>query len=154
MYWSDLVQYAGRLSEPGDVAEDLAQEAFVILWTRRGDWQSASSPRALLFGILRNLALKEHRRVSVRRKLSLWVADLSKKPVTPLEWTEAEELRIALDKALAQMPPRRREAFVLVRFHRLSLSEAAEVLGIATQTVANQVSSAVADLRRFLVDFS
>jgi RNA polymerase sigma-70 factor (ECF subfamily) len=45
------------------------------------------------------------------------------------------------------LPPRRQEALVLARFHGLSYEQIAEVMGISVQTVANQLSSALRDLR-------
>src|SRR5437016_4267795 len=53
----------------------------------------------------------------------------------------------ALDRAIAGLPGRRREAFTLVHVQQLSYREAAEVMGIAPQTVANQVAAALAQLR-------
>ena len=50
-------------------------------------------------------------------------------------------------RAIAALSDRRREVFILSRFHGLSHGEIAETLQTSPQTVANQVSSALAELR-------
>jgi RNA polymerase sigma factor (sigma-70 family) len=50
------------------------------------------------------------------------------------------------------MPARRREIIVLRCVHDLSYREIADVMNIAQQTVANQLSSALATLRTSLRD--
>ena len=65
---------------------------------------------------------------------------------------DVEDRMIAEDihHALAALPHRRREIFTLSRFHGLTYHEIAETLGISRQTVANQMSTALAELRTSL----
>jgi RNA polymerase sigma-70 factor (ECF subfamily) len=74
----------------------------------------------------------------------------TKRATTPLELAERAELREVLIKAVDALPPRRREVFVLARFHGRSYRDIADIMDISPQTVANQVSAAVRDLRRRL----
>lgn len=150
LYWPPLVRYATRLVGSIDVAEDLVQEAFVSIWKRRATWSPTGTPRAFLYQVTRNLASKHHRRLFVRRRAVELVRVESLRPATPQEDVEREELRAAFEAALAELPPRRREAFVLARYHQMSLKEIGEVMGTSPQTVANQISAAAADLRRRL----
>jgi RNA polymerase sigma-70 factor (ECF subfamily) len=55
-----------------------------------------------------------------------------------------------VESAITALPERRREIFVLSRYHGLSYREIAEVLEISPQTVANQLSAALATLRESL----
>lgn len=152
-YWTPLVAYAARLLGGWDVAEDAAQEAFVRLWERRLTWGMDGSVSALLYRITRNIALDECKR-SDRRKARMSTGPLNERRVpTPIEHLQRTELEAAFDSALAALPERRREAFILARSHDLSYREIADVMGIAPQTVANQVSSAMAELRDRLSPF-
>ena len=61
-----------------------------------------------------------------------------------------EELSASLERAIAALSPRRREVFLLRVVHDLSYKEIGAVMGTSTQTVANQLSHALAELRRRL----
>ena len=73
--------------------------------------------------------------------------ELSAPTVPARDTVEAEQLRSALDREISLLPARRREIVVLRCVHDLSYKEIAEVMNIAPQTVANQLSSALATLR-------
>jgi len=148
LYWRPLVRYAASLLDGTDAAEDVVQEAFVRIWEKRAELRSSGTLRPYLYRMIRNLALNERRRGRIRR---LFVERKQKQPatgpVTPVEALEETELRAAVERALEELPPRRREVFVLARFHSLSYQQIAAVMGISPQTVANQFSSALSALR-------
>jgi RNA polymerase sigma-70 factor (ECF subfamily) len=156
-YWSLVVAYATRIVDGSDLSEDIAQETFLRVWEHRGRWSPAQSLRPLLYRIARNLALNERRRRQVRAR-SADTASLAIPSAgpTPIEAAEGSELRHRAEMAIESLSPRRREVFVLARFHHLSFREISEVMGISSQTVANQMSAALdrlqAELRPFLED--
>jgi len=152
LYWADLTRFAVRILDVRDCAEDVVQGAFVRLWTQRAEWKLEETLRPLLYRMVRNAALNERRR---RRVLLRWpwshsgqAADQAPTPHQEVESAEVEEL---VRRAIEKLPPRRREIFVLVRYHQFSQREAAEVLGLSPGTVANQVCQAARDLREALV---
>ena len=149
-HWSLVVDYIKRLTVSVDAAEDVAQRTFCQLWDRRSQWRSEGSMRALLCRIARNYAISEHRRASADERSAAVFAELNE-PVSPVrDSLEAEQLRSALDREISLLPARRREIVVLRCVHDLSYKEIAEVMNIAPQTVANQLSSALATLRESL----
>jgi len=156
-YWGGVAAYVARLSGDRAVGEDLAQEVFLRLWQRRIEWEPVGSLRAFLYAVARNLTLNhEKRRRREIRHLPDYRTELERRrPPNPSESTEQSEIRAAVDRAVAQLPPRRREVFVLAWGHHLSYRDIGEVMGISTQTVANQLSAAVAELRgalRYLIE--
>jgi RNA polymerase sigma-70 factor (ECF subfamily) len=54
---------------------------------------------------------------------------------------------------MAALPDRRREAYLLVRVHQLSLDEAAAVMELTKRTVSNHVYMATSDLEERLRPF-
>jgi RNA polymerase sigma-70 factor (family 1) len=151
--WEDLFRYVSRILERNDPAEDVAQEAFVRLWDRRESWRATNSLRPPLYRIARNLALNERRRWSIFRRWASRQRRPERDPsASPLEETMARDLEQIAARAIDSLPPRRREIFLLVRYSQMSYREAADVLGISTQTVANQISQAMDQLRGVLGD--
>jgi len=149
-YWSPLVSYAGGIVGSWDLAQDVTQEAFVRLWERRESWTGEGSVQALLYRIVRNLALdlrKARAREEVRTQE---VAGGVNSVPTPLELTASVEFERAFRSALDSLSPRRREVYELVRLEGLSYREVGEILEIAPQTVANHLSAAMAFLRERL----
>ena len=69
---------------------------------------------------------------------------------TPLQVLEQAELRSALEEAIAALPPRRREVFILGYVFACRHAEVAQIMEISEQTARNQMSAALADLRRTL----
>ncbi len=151
-YWSELHAYLDRILLHSDLAEDLVQETFVRVWARRESWQAEGSLRGLLYQIGRRLAFDERkrRRRSAARLLP-WHASSSSP--TPADMLDRSELEIAVQRAIAALPERRRLAFLMARWEGLSHREIAAALGISVQTVANQLTSALAELRSALRPF-
>ncbi len=153
-HWVELVQYALRFAHTQDQAEDLVQEAFVRLWSKRGTWRQTETLRPVLFRLTRNLALNEKRR---RTTLRRWL--------DKLRWSEEDprpslhrqmnqnDLEAIVQGAVDALPERRREIYVLVRVYQMTYREASEALGIAPQTVANQMTKAMEDLRKALAPY-
>ena len=146
-HWALVVDYINRLTGSEDAAEDIAQRAFCQLWDRRAQWRASGSVRALLCRIARNYAVSEHRRQRADERSAATFAELSRPVLPPRDRIETEQLRFALDREIALLPERRREILVLRCVHDLSYKEIADVMNIAQQTVANQLSSALATLR-------
>lgn len=150
LHWAPLIRYVSRIVESMDSAEDIVQEACIELWSRRHTCDT--SVRSYLYRTARNKALNESRRRDVRSRLASWVRRerTSRRPPTPAEVFEGRELEETMARALAELPERRREVFRLVRYHGMSYRETAEIMQISPQTVANQMSAALAALRTAL----
>lgn len=148
-YWDTLVPFADRILDGHADPQDVVQEAFIRLWARRERWAEDGSLRALLYTVTRNAALDERRR-SARGERVARSADPPTPRAQPSEDAETEELRRAAEEAVAALPPKRQEVFRLSREQGLTYAEIAEVMGVSPQTVANQMSLALADLRSAL----
>ncbi len=150
-YWNPLVTYSLQFVPHRDAAEDIVQEAVVKVWKGRTEWTPTHRLQSFLYRIVRNLALNERKRHRIRRR---WMESQRREPrqsvPTPLEVAEGEELRSQVDEVVQDLPPKRREVFVLSRYHGRSYREIAEIMDISPQTVANQMTSALDELRQRL----
>lgn len=154
LHWAPLVDYVARLSAGNrDLAKDVAQEVFLRVWERRVTWHPTGSVRAFLFGIGRNLCLNQRKWSAVRARAAGRVRELIQglqRTPSPLELTEESESLARAERAVARLPERRREVFLLVRVQGFSYQEVAETLGVSPQTVANHMSAALSQLRQLL----
>ena len=146
--WPEVVRYAAWELSDGDLAQDMVQGAFVYVWEHRRSWIGVGSPRAYLYRIVRNQIIDHRRHMNVRATWSVKEgARAPRTPPTPAEILAAKDIQEAFDRAVDDLAPRRREAFVLVVLRGLPHREAAEIMGTSLQTVANQVTSALETIR-------
>ena len=153
-YWAEIKLYVLHLAHDPDLAEDIAQEAFAQLWRIRARWVGRGSVRMWLLRSARNAFFSDCRKRQVR---DAWAqrAEGRPRPVapTPLMQAEQAELRGAIREAVDQLSPRRREAFSLVHLQGLSYRQAAGIMEVREQTVANDLQAAIGELREALEDF-
>lgn len=137
-----------RLTGSATVAEDLVQQLFINLLRGNVPLDQAYITRAV-----RNLTLNHIRDSKRRNEASLDQTGLAEiaddAPSAEMQVLYRSELKRLL-RAIAALPPRRREAFVLNKFAEMSFSEIAERMGTSRNTVISQVASAMIDLERFL----
>lgn len=154
MYWDRLLAYAARILGSPDAAEDMVQETFVRLWKGRRGMAGSANLQAFLYATTRNLCLNEERRRRIRSRFS--IRTMIPRPgaaADPLDSAQAGELETAARRAVEALPARRREIFQLAREHGLTYREIADVLHLSPQTVANQMSAALDQLRSGLSDY-
>jgi RNA polymerase sigma-70 factor, ECF subfamily len=154
-YWARLVSYAFPIVERRDDAEDIVQEVFIRLWQHRARWKPTGTLSAYLYRVTRNLALNVRRQRAVQtRGEAKWRLDpTSADPESdPHEDLLARSLQQKISAAVDCLPERRREIFILSRYHHLSYHDIAETMGISLQTVKNQMSAALKQLREAVSD--
>jgi RNA polymerase sigma-70 factor, ECF subfamily len=148
--WQPLAAYAFRIVDDQDVAMDIAQEACVRLWQGR-DRTPPNSLRPYLYRIARNLALDHLKtRRSRFRLLNRQRHRPVRRTVAPDEVLERERVSAIVQRAIQEMPDRRREVFTLTYLRGLSYAEVGAVMGISPKTVQNQMTAALAYLRKTL----
>lgn len=147
-----LKRLVKRFVKSKATAEDLVQQAFVKLMDNAERGNVANIP-AYLATTARNLALNHVRNTSLRAEVELPEADFlaiaDMRPSPEMVAVYRCELRRVL-QAVATLPPRRREAFVLHKFEDLTYDEIADRQGVSRNTVITQIVSALADLDRRL----
>ncbi len=147
LYWDRLVSFGADITGSRVSAEDVVQEVFLKVWEGRGSWTPTDRLQAFLYRMTRNQALNHARSRRTRNRLLAGFESWRRRPPQPDEESADRRLAGTVMAAIQDLPPRRREVFVLSRFHGHSYREIAEILEISPQTVANQMSSALDQLR-------
>lgn len=156
---SGLLSFAYTQVRSREIAEELVQDLFLGLWKYRQQWVLTRSLKAYLYGALRNRITSYRRTIAARHELQR-PADDAAEGLAALPSTERTDdlvreadLVAAIDRAVAALPRRCRETFVLVRQQHLSYAEAAEVMGVSVKAVEMNIVRAFAALRRQLADW-
>lgn len=140
-------RFAWSVTKDESLAQDVVQELFLKLARDASIIMSARSERAVIFTLVRNLALDALRHRSRQEKaLDQWEEQ------TP-EWfephtdEETEDQRQRLVAALATLPEEQRSVVHLHVWEDLSFREIGEMLALPTQTVASRYRYALEKLR-------
>ncbi len=136
MHEAPLRRYLRRLA--GDEADDLAQEALLAAWRSIGQWRSDGSFAGWLRQIGTRRFLDRQRRAGPKT-----FAQLDPAMAAPADRTDE---RLAVNSALAALPPRERAAALLVYAEGHSHQEAARMMGMPLGTLKSVVARARAAL--------
>ncbi|MFN2513173.1 MAG: RNA polymerase sigma factor [Pyrinomonadaceae bacterium] len=141
-----------RMTQNVAEAEDLAQEAFIQLFRKIGSFRGDSAFTTWLHRLTVNQVLMHFRKRSVKLERT---TEEGETPVQIVRGTENPNAmpvldRIALDRALSQLPPGYRTVFVLHDIEGHEHEEIAKILGVAVGTSKSQLHKARMKLRRLL----
>lgn len=145
-YWRPLYEYAYVKTHDGDVAEEIVQDLFVTLWEKR-DSLAIGNLQHYLFAAVRNRVITHYKRAVFAELDS--VAD----PAAPEYATFLDELETALHEAVAQLPDKTREIFVLNRFESQTIQQIARQLRLPERTVEYHITQALRRLKTLLRDY-
>lgn len=128
------------------LAEDFAQETFLVLWEKRGTVREETVAN-LLYTIANNLFLndRKHRQVELRFQQR---PQRSCDTESPEYLMETQEFQGRLERALSALPEGSREVFLMNRIDRLKYAEIAEKLGLSVKAVEKRMHQALQALRR------
>jgi RNA polymerase sigma-70 factor (ECF subfamily) len=156
-YYAPLLSFVARYVHDDDVARDILQDVFAAIWVRRTTVAPRGPVAGYLYGAARNEALRwrAHRGVVTRWEHAERDGNDIDAGAVPSaqQQLELDEMSAAIDRAVAALPPRIREVFLLSRNDQLGHKAIAEALGISPQTVANQISRALQLLEQALHDW-
>jgi RNA polymerase sigma-70 factor (ECF subfamily) len=148
-YYSELCGFAADYLNSVDRARDIVHDAFLKIWKDKKNIKIKTSLKAYLYKTVRNMALNKIRNSNVRgeilNELSTELDGISKR--TAIDEVELNKIRDEIDKAISELPERRRMAFLLHRRHGFTYKEVAKIMGVATKTVENQIGRALKSLR-------
>ena len=152
-----LVRFLARRMNSLEDAEDIAQAAFIRLYTL-DDPEKLSNAKAFLFQVAANMSIDQLRRKVLHQNYleregakapSDGVAPAST-PVEdiPLEREmEARETLKSIYKSLESLPQNPRQAFILNRAKGLTYGEIAEQMGVSVSSVEKYILEALKHLR-------
>ena len=154
-YYDALLNYADRLLNDMEAARDVVQQVYYKMWENRDTLNISLSVKAYLFksvyhGSLNTLAHQKNIQKYEQEQMTDFYFS------TVIQSPEAEEalwksdIEQAIQEAIATLPEKCREVFVLSKIEGLKNREIAEKLNISVNTVKTQKRKAYAFLREEL----
>ena len=151
----ELLQFLTCRVDCLDTASDIFQETFIRLMSYRGNGP-IRNPRAFLFRTAANLATDHLRGRSRRLRHELpcetLPADLHNLAPSIEQTVMSEQQFDRLIHALAELPPKCRQVFILLRIRQWSYAEVERELGISQTMIFKYLTRALSHCRKSLED--
>ena len=153
-YYHGLLDYASSILHSEEAAEDVIQDLFVYLISAKS---RVTPTKSYLFTSVRNRAFDVLKSEKVREK---WATE-KRKNVSEQDLVDKnvdgaileKELEVHIEQVLIDMPERRREIFLLARYHGFTYREIAGMLNVSVNVVDKQMGKALAAFRKRLQHF-
>jgi RNA polymerase sigma-70 factor (ECF subfamily) len=160
-YYLPLARFAAKLlGREHEAAKDLVHDVLFKVWQQRASWEVRDTLTRYLYGSVRNRCVDYLRRRYLedrwRRQGELFrsegerllIASHAAEPADAV--VESNEIDQAIASAIAQLPERCRQTFVLHWERGLTYGEIAVVMGTSPNTVKVQMKRALKSLRAAL----
>ncbi len=147
-YWSKLYIYAFNVLKEKEICEDIIEEIFIDLWTKKDDIR-ISDLNSYLYQSVKYQIFNHFRRSKYKNQLLLKL-DLMSTQYQIDELYEKKELKAQIKRLISRLPKQRRLIFQMSRYDGFSNKEISENLNISVQTVKNLISESLKFLRKSL----
>ncbi len=153
-YWSRLYQFVFRYVRSAEEAEEIVQDVFFRIWRQRATWNVIGSLDNYLYLAVRNMALDRLEHAAVARRWRTGAAQEigASHQDSADAGVLAAEIDAAIERALAELPAKRRAICMLRWANDMSYAQIADRLGISEKTVETQIARGLKFLRERLVE--
>lgn len=148
-YYYPLCCYAAGITGQMEVAEEIVEELFYVLWKEREHLHVFQSVKSYLYRATRNEALQycEHEEVRNRYREAVLATASEQQLADPQQEMEYEELQKLIENTLKKLPVRRRQIFEMHRLEGRKYAEIAVILSLSVKTVEAEMTKALRALR-------
>lgn len=140
-----------------DLAENIVQDTFLILWEKGKDLKEDTNINAWLYTVARNNCLKKLRdnKSSSSTHLSILELEMNTEALLSLDTSDLTfcEIERIIENTLGGLSPQCRKIFELSRFENKRNKEIAEELEISVKAVEGQISKALKVFKSSLTDY-
>ena len=150
--WRDkLYFFVLRITQSPEMAEDILQDVFVKIWTKRATLNTIRHFDAYIYKMSQNQAISGMKRAAQE---TLILSELKKGPEASALVTDDlvihRELSKKFQTILHKLPTQQRLVYTLTHIHGLNHDEVAQQLKISASTVKNHMTRALFTIRQEL----
>lgn len=148
-YAAKTEEFLYRMLKDHSEAEVITQDIFLKIWRNRTSIGAVDAFGPYLFRMARNAVYDRFDNRSVRENYARR-ASLLPEYELPDSAIDSRDLLLLIRMVVEKMPEQRRRIFRMSREEGLSNDQIAEQLSISRRTVENQISRALAELRKLV----
>ncbi|WP_347924794.1 sigma-70 family RNA polymerase sigma factor [Pontimicrobium sp. SW4] len=150
-YYKRLFNYSFKLTKQRDLAEEIVQETFIVLWKKMDSISNDDrSIESYLITTLKNKIIDFYRKNATKEKhINLYTLNKSFETVIDNEW----ELQKKIDFVYSSLQEKTAEIFKLSREKGLTYPEISKAKNISIKTVEAHISKALLAFRNGLKDY-
>jgi RNA polymerase sigma-70 factor (ECF subfamily) len=152
-YYNYLCSVVYKMLGDSALAEDITQEVFVEVWSRRDSLDVNISLRGYLRRVAVNKTLNHIRSKKMNFEEENSVLQVPSNENSTQKILEAADLQKVINDSIDSLPDKCRVVFGLSRFEELSYKEISAELGVSIKTVENQISKALKLVRKAVFDY-
>jgi RNA polymerase sigma-70 factor (ECF subfamily) len=152
-YWRKLYLLAYQKLRSRELAEELVQDLFISLWTKRESLHITASVGAYLGMAVRYMVIKFFQKERVHQQYEQTAALGPAYANTTEDAVLFRDLQEVIEQEINKLPEKCREVFQLSRHDNLSQKEISLKLHLSEKTVENHIGKALRLLRLSLKDF-
>ena len=134
-----------------DVADDVTQESFIRLWNNCAK-VTMETARAFLFKVAHNLNTSVKRSEKVHLKYQEKAVKLDRDVESPEFVILEKEFMDKLTSAIARLPDKQREVFIMNRVEKMTYKEIAALSGVSVKAIEKLMHKALLKLRGEFAD--
>ena len=149
-YFQVVMQFVAGYVNDKEVARDIAQDVFLVLWGSREKIDASYPVKAYLLTLARNRALDylKHQRVEEanEQEIAEWMAN------APEDWRAIEEREERLRQKMEELSEKQRTAIMKCVVDGKSYQQAAGEMGISVNSLKTHLARGLAFLRSELTN--
>lgn len=144
--------YAQRFVSLQD-AEEIVQDIMLWLYTNKKMLVIESSLEGYILKMIYHRSLNRITRQEVKTRVDTLFFESNQSFFYDIDCFQIEELSGKINEAIANLPEKYREAFILHRFKDMSYKEIASKLNVSVKTIDYRIQQALKQLRYDLKDY-
>ncbi len=151
VFYKQIFIYMRRLGHSSQTSEDLTQEAFLQIWQHIGQLRNSRALNSWIYKVANNVSRLYWRRHKDKIPEELDEKILKSDGKSSVSVAEENEQVMQVKASVAKLPLKLREAVVLHYMQHLTISEAAQAMGIREGTFKSRLGRGLDRLRKQII---
>lgn len=149
-HWEKLYAFSFKITKDSNLSKNIIQDVFTNLWERKNSL-NINSVEHFLFRAVKNQILKHYNQNSFN---TTSMDDEFDNFIMESPFVSESDLSETVFHIVDKLPAKRKEIFLMNKLQEMNVEQIAEELKLSKQTVKNQLSSAIKQLRLELKQLS